>query len=404
MSLILLLVLIAIALGFLVGERIRLDRRRKAIPLLIAVSGTRGKSSVTRMLAAVLRESGRRVLAKTTGAEAALILPDGSERPIHRCGTPSIIEQKRVVRLATEMGVDAAVVEVMSIHRENHIVETQRLLKPDLVLVTNFRVDHTSALGETREAVASALALDVPRGARAFVPRSESLPAFCAPVEAKGGEVIEVLDGAASPLVGGSLGGLARRFGENIDLVCAAARALDIDDRIIREGLRRSRGDIGALRIWRYREGEDGNERQKPCFLVNAFAVNDPESTGLTLDVVTAALGFGPERCVGLLNLRADRGDRTLQWVAALRQGFFERFAYLYVTGLHARAVERRLKRLNTRALVEAIGTRPPAETTHMVSSKIPVDGGVVFGFGNIAGMGEALIAHWSATGEPVEV
>lgn len=404
MSLILLLVLIAIALGFLVGERIRLDRRRKAIPLLIAVSGTRGKSSVTRMLAAVLRESGRRVLAKTTGAEAALILPDGSERPIHRSGTPSIIEQKRVVRLATEMGVDAAVVEVMSIHRENHIVETQRLLKPDLVLVTNFRVDHTSALGETREAVASALALDVPRGARAFVPRSESLPAFCAPVEAKGGEVIEVPDGAASPLVGGGLGGLARRFGENIDLVCAAARALDIGDRIIREGLRRSRGDIGALRIWRYREGEDGNERQKPCFLVNAFAVNDPESTGLTLDVVTAALGFGPERCVGLLNLRADRGDRTLQWVAALRQGFLERFAYLYVTGLHARAVERRLKRLNTRALVEAIGTRPPAETTHMVSSKIPVDGGVVFGFGNIAGMGEALIAHWSATGEPVEV
>lgn len=400
MSSILLLALIAILFGGLVGERIRLDRRRRSVPLLIAVSGTRGKSSVTRMLAAVLRESGRQVLAKTTGAEAALILPDGSERAIHRRGRPSIIEQKRTIELAAKLGVDAAVVEVMSIHPENHFVEARQLLKPDVVVVTNFRVDHTAALGETREAVAKALALDVPRGAMAFVPRSESLPAFRALVEAKGGEVIEVPDGAASALFSGGLGGLVRQFGGNLDLVCGAARALDIDDRIIREGVRRSRDDIGSLRIWRYREGEGGNDRQQRCFLVSAFAVNDPESTGLVLDGVTAALGFGPENCVGLLSLRADRGDRTLQWVAALRQGFVERFARLYVMGLHARAVERRLRRLNTRAPVEAIGTRAPAEMTQTVLSGIRENGGIAFGFGNIAGPGEELIAHWSAVGE----
>ena len=68
MSLVLLLALIATGFAYLVLERIRLDRYRSAIPLTIAVTGTRGKTSVTRMLASVLRESGRRVLAKTTGS------------------------------------------------------------------------------------------------------------------------------------------------------------------------------------------------------------------------------------------------------------------------------------------------------------------------------------------------
>ena len=400
MSLILLLTFVTIALAGLIGERIRLDRRRKAIPMLIAVTGTRGKSSVTRMLAAVLRESGRRVLAKTTGSEAAFILPDGSEREIRRRGLPSIIEQKRVIRLAAQLGVDAAVVEVMSIHPENHLIEARQLLKPDLVLVTNFRVDHTAAVGETREAVASALALDVPRGARAFVPQSECLPEFRSAVEERGGEVIEVPKGTRSAQLDDDSGAAAVRFGENLDLVWAAAQALDIDDRTIREGVRRSRGDIGSLRIWRYRH----DESQQVCYLVNAFAVNDPESTALVHDGVMAGLGVGPERCVGLLNLRADRGDRTWQWVSVLREGFLERFGQLYVMGLHARAVERRLRRVKHLSPIEVIETGGPAETTHKVLLGIREVGGVVFGFGNIAGPGEALIAHWSAAGDPVEL
>ena len=117
-----------------------------------------------------------------------------------------------------------------------------------------------------------------------------------------------------------------------------------------------------------------------------------------------AALGLGLERRVGLLILRADRGDRTLQWVAALQEGFLEQFGRLYVVGLHARAVQRRLQRFNVRTPVQAIATCTPAETTHIVLSGIRENGGVVFGFGNIAGPGEALIAHWNAIGEPFEV
>ena len=55
---------------FLTFERLLLEQRLRKIPLRISVTGTRGKSAVVRMLASVLREDGRRVVAKTTGAQA----------------------------------------------------------------------------------------------------------------------------------------------------------------------------------------------------------------------------------------------------------------------------------------------------------------------------------------------
>jgi poly-gamma-glutamate synthase PgsB/CapB len=157
-------------LGWLVGERVKLERDRAAVPLRISVTGTRGKTSVARLLAAVLREDGRKVLAKTTGSEARLIFPDGAEAEIHRLGAPSVLEQRKLLARGARLGVDAVVAEIMSVHPEAHRVEAHRILKPNLVLVTNFRVDHLAAQGETRGAVARVLALDVPPGGRALVP------------------------------------------------------------------------------------------------------------------------------------------------------------------------------------------------------------------------------------------
>ncbi|MCK7480234.1 MAG: hypothetical protein M0C28_25450 [Candidatus Moduliflexus flocculans] len=84
------------------------EHRRHAgtepVPLRIGVTGTRGKSSVTRLIAAALRGSGRRTLAKTTGSRPMLILPDGTEREIPRPGPATILEQKRLLRIARAEG------------------------------------------------------------------------------------------------------------------------------------------------------------------------------------------------------------------------------------------------------------------------------------------------------------
>jgi poly-gamma-glutamate synthase PgsB/CapB len=393
------LLLSAVWVVYLVAERLRLERDRKAIPLRIAVTGTRGKTSVARLLAAVLRADGRKVLAKTTGSEALYILPDGTEQEIRRRGAPSIIEQKGLLRRGAQMGVDAVVAEIMSVHAENHRVEAQAMLRPHLVLVTNFRVDHPAAQGDTSADVARVLSLDVPVGARVFVLQEGFESAFGDALGERNVEVVKVPHSDVIPPEG------CAAFGPNLDLVWAVARALGVGEPEIREGVCQARGDIGALRVWRYPRAE----AETPWRVVNAFAANDPDSTLLVYDRVMAEQGHGPQSCVGLLNLRADRGDRTLQWVESLQAGALERFQRLYVYGLHSRALRFRMRRQDPDGRIHILPPGPPDGIMGQVFREgdevgggLDETGGILFGFGNIAGLGDTLVRHWRHVGEPV--
>lgn len=390
-------------IAYLVQERVRLDRHRAAVPLRIAVTGTRGKTTVARRLTAVLSRDGRSVLAKTTGSEAAYLYPDGTVQEIRRLGVPSIIEQKRLLRRGARAGVDVVLAEVMSLHPENHRVEVQKILKPHLVLVTNFRVDHTEAQGKTREEVASVLSLDVPPGARAFVPEEEWDEGFARTVAGAGAEVIRVSSGEAPEIE--ECGG----FGPNQDLIWAVARSLGIREEIIRDGLSSAQEDLGALRSWRI-QGEKGGAGQgggpgdgegRSWLLVNAFAANDPESTLRTYDMVMEGEEYEPQACIGLLSLRSDRGDRSVQWAEALDSGALGRFRRLYLAGLHGRAVAHRLRNHPLADRLEILKPAPPEGIMDQILKGEGGRGGVLFGFGNIAGLGRDLVRHWRKVGEP---
>ena len=83
-ALIVLLGLIGFLLAVGLAESIAHRRNLNRIPIRIHVNGTRGKSSVTRLIAAGLRGAGIRTFAKTTGTLPRMILPDGSEIPVDR--------------------------------------------------------------------------------------------------------------------------------------------------------------------------------------------------------------------------------------------------------------------------------------------------------------------------------
>lgn len=100
---------------FLILEKILHERRLRLIPIRIHVNGTRGKSSVVRLIAGALREAGVRTLAKTTGAKPTLIYPDGHEEMVSRRGPSRIQEQVRFVKKAAKMNVKAIVVECMAL-------------------------------------------------------------------------------------------------------------------------------------------------------------------------------------------------------------------------------------------------------------------------------------------------
>src|SRR5512134_2019926 len=90
-------------------------RNLRRIPVRIHVNGTRGKSSVTRLIAAGLREAGIVTCAKTTGTLPRMILPDGSEYPVFRPSSPNIIEQVRIVSTAAAYRAQALVLECMAL-------------------------------------------------------------------------------------------------------------------------------------------------------------------------------------------------------------------------------------------------------------------------------------------------
>ena len=103
--------IMAVVFGILVilgaAEMVLHRRTLRRLPVRIHVNGTRGKTSVVRLIAAGLRAGGLRVCSKTTGSFAAVTGPDGEDYPLHRPAQPNVIEQMRVLRRLVPFEPDA---------------------------------------------------------------------------------------------------------------------------------------------------------------------------------------------------------------------------------------------------------------------------------------------------------
>jgi poly-gamma-glutamate synthase PgsB/CapB len=315
------------------------------------------------------------------------VLPDGEEVEVVRHGLPSVIEQKKVVKMAKDVSADCLVAEIMSVHPENHYVESRQIFKPHIVVVTNVRRDHADAMGKTEEEIASVFCLTFPPKRVVFVPEKEDMPLFQQSADDVDGKMIRVKEGIASSQNPG------RKFRgdvffDHIDLVYAVVKHLKIDDKVIFEGIRKASSDAGAYRMWEYRS----EAMKKVCYFVNGFAANDPESTYSVLTKTKESLPSSENKIVGLLNLRFDRGDRTLQWMEALTNGFSECFDGLFVMGDHARIFQKKVR--DARVLKE----KTPERIMEKVIAASPEDA-VIFGFGNMGGLGRRLVDHWDGIG-----
>jgi gamma-polyglutamate synthase len=377
---------VALLLVYLAIERVRHKKALGRIPLRIAVTGTRGKSSVTRLIAAIARESGRRVVAKTTGSKPVVILPDGRENEIVRTGTPSILEQKKLIKLASRLKADALVVETMSIRPENLRAESAKLIRPHILALTNVRLDHMDDMGQTKEAIAASLAGAIPADGTLVVLEEEDFAVFHDVAAKKRATVVRV---PKKPELeaGGDF-----EFVENVRLALAVADVLKIPRETALRGMAVAQPDFGSLKIW-------ATERLgRTWHLASAFAANEPESTARVLAMIRCRPDL-PSRSVALLNLRPDRGDRTRQWLAAVRGGFFDGFDHLVFVGEHARALSRKSTAwFGTKAHVATVAGRDPAKIMDRVFALVP-EGGLVVGMGNMGGPGEALVGYWNRIG-----
>ncbi|MGB2957363.1 MAG: poly-gamma-glutamate synthase PgsB [Bacteroidota bacterium] len=368
-------ILLALVLLFLLVETLCLARLRRAIPVRILVLGTRGKSTVTEYIAAALRSSGRRTLAKTTGTRPTLILPDGSRRRLRRTGRARVQEQFRILIRARRMGCDALVLECMSVSPELQRLESH-VLRPTLAVLTNILDDHREVYGN-----------DATWRVKEFV---SSLPARTVLISGERLHAEEVRRAAArrntmvtvpgSP--GRDLPASLSVFESNLLLALTAVERLGVSES-------EASAAIGALPdTLPYRElavSEDGPALR----LLNAFAVNDVESASRFLVAWKSRLSDW-NRTVILFNTRSDRPLRSLQfarWCASLRDT--ER---IILMGTHVPRTRRELHRLgvpphNVIAWTSDQSARPLEALRPHVAS-----GTVVVGMGNAAGDGTRLM------------
>jgi gamma-polyglutamate synthase len=389
-------VLLALFLAALIIEKSNLKAARRRVPLIVAVTGTRGKSTVTRLLAAAFREQGLPVLAKTTGSKPVLIGFDGGEMEIIRTGPPSILEQKRVLRTAAREGAGVLVAEMMSIRPECLKAEAAVILKPDVVVVTNARIDHREEMGRTKAAAAAALASAIRPGCTVFLPAEEAHPAFDEAARRSGATLILVPPSSAGEPATAAAAG-SREFPENVRLALAVAEFRGVPRESAVRGLAKAVPDFGALRIWRLKSGADGTS----LFAVSVFAANEPESSRRVLERLEASGPELPRRRIGILNLREDREDRTRQWLDAAGGGFFAGYDGLIVAGRQAAAAVRRLRRIAAGPFLLAVPGEDAGRIMAAALSRAASDA-VLIGFGNIGGAGGALVELWAAAGEIV--
>jgi poly-gamma-glutamate synthase PgsB/CapB len=286
-------------------------RYLKRIPLRIHVNGTRGKSSVTRLIAAGLRAGGLRTCAKTTGTLPRMIFPDGEEYPIFRPSRANVIEQLRVVRAAAAVEADALVVECMALQPRLQSLCELQLIRSTHGVITNARADHLEVMGPTASDVARALAGTVPVGGTLFTAEHSQLAELQKAAIDRQASLVAVGDDDIAQLTWDEINGFPHiEHPDNIALALRVCTSLGIDRDVALRGMWLGNPDPGVMSTYRL----DDCGRQ--IMFVNGFAANDPESTGRNWNMVVDRFPLF-ERRIALFNCRADRPDRSIQLAEA---------------------------------------------------------------------------------------
>ena len=303
-----LLLLLLIIIG--VREQKKNEKNIKKIPLRVNVNGIRGKSTITRMISAVLAEAGYENIGKTTGTAPRMIYgKNKTEREILRKPRGvTISEQLSVIDEAAKRNVDSLVCECMAVHPEYQKVYQEKMIKANIGVIVNVLEDHLEEMGPTTDQIAQAFTTTIPYNGKLIISQGEYTNYFKKIAKERNTEVY-VADENQIPR------GFLDKFEyvvfpNNIAIPLAFARALGINKRTALRGMLNANPDPGALII------DDIDVDGKSSIFVNSFAANDPNST---LEIWKTLhendyLENVKNKPLVIFNSRGDRVDRTQQF------------------------------------------------------------------------------------------
>ena len=307
------------------------QKRILSIPIRIHVNGTRGKSSVTRLIGAALREGGIKTITKVTGTYPRLVLEDGSEVDIYRKTEPNIIEQLSIVKLAAQRKVQAIVMECMAIQPQYQWITETKMMHSTIGLITNVRLDHVEVMGYTLPEIANVLGKTIPRNQHFFTTEDQTLNQL-EKISKKQKTVLHLANkDSVTDDEMNNFNYLEHK--ENVALALSVCEHLGIERNVALNGMFKALPDAGVLKLSKV------NVYGKSINFYNAFAANDPQSTLLIWNQIKEEIGLNELKII-LLNTRKDRLDRAKQLTGMVGKQFNDEYDYLILIGESSEVVE----------------------------------------------------------------
>ena len=387
MSMIPLIVLGAFALFLCVSGIIEFQyhmRSLAAIPLRIHVNGTRGKSSVTRLVAAGLREAGIRTFAKTTGTAPRVIDSEGKDRIIHRLRLPSIGEQVRLLNYFAGEKPDAVVMECMAVQPQYQWIAEHQMVQSQIGVITNVRPDHLEEMGPTEDDVAYSLCNTIPVGGT-LITGEDQKPLILEEIAKKNGS--EFIQSNEAEVTQEELDKFTyMEHPANVAVALDVCKKVGVDRELALEGMHKVQPDLGALIAWNLDKDE------KRIQFVNGMAANDPVSTLQIWKFVIDRYPAEGGTCI-FFNSRDDRPGRTRQMIELTLEGI--KPDHFIVRGDKVNATLQRLHHHSPGTQIIILGLNDKLENVVDRIMDLPHDT-LVYAIGNQVGSGQDILTQIS--------
>ncbi len=382
-------VVLVVLLLFMGIREYRLHQQTiRRIPHRIHVNGTRGKSSVTRLITGGLQGGAVKTLGKTTGTMPCYITPQGKQVHIWRIGKANIIEQVKIARRAVASGVDALVVECMAVLPANQRMAEQQMIHSTVGVITNVRADHLDEMGPTITDVARSLSNTIPRGGICFTSEQKYSGIFQEVARERNTQLHVVTSEAITDEKMKGFTYLEHK--DNVALALAVCRHLGVSEAEALQGMQHVIPDPGVLRIFTLAHAERKLE------FVNAFAANDPDSYTVIWQLLKPFMTRS-KKVIVIVNCRKDRIQRTESLAELIaRKVPADHFilAGELTTALEHRAIALGLPS----AKISNLGGVTPEDVFERVVSLSTGDS-LVIGIGNIVGFGEEIVTYFTNRG-----
>ena len=366
---------------YLFFEKINLDKNRKNLKYIIHINGIRGKSTVSRLIDAGLRAGGYKVFTKTSGTSPRIIDTNAKEFEINRQGKANIREQISVITWASKEKAEVLILECMAVKPELQYVCENKILKSDIVAITNVREDHLDEMGDSLDKIADSLSNTIPKKATFFTADKNYFNFFKNRCEDKNTRAF------LSKNIKNEYWEID--FPNNIALAIDICKYLNVDEKIALEGMRTYHKDPGSLKVLTYL-----NKKNFRIFFVNTLAANDPDSTEIILDRVCIKTYWNNERYL-LVNNRADRLSRLKQFVNFTIK-FENRFDKILISGENKNLFYKYL--LKNRIDKNRIIILSDEKYFENIE-----DDSLIFAVGNICRLGKKLVDYFEERGEIID-